>query len=298
MGLDDGLDALAISALGDEAVLRLQEYVRVDTTNPPGNELSGAEFFARIFEAEGIDYETVESAPGRGNIWARIEGGSEPGLILLNHMDVVPADESFWSHPPLSGDIVDGFVRGRGTLDMKGIGIVELYAFLALHRMGKPLNRDVMFMATADEEAGGLFGVGWLAKNRTELFEDFGLLLNEGGGGQIRDGKLAFGVEVTQKVPLWVRLVSTGRNGHGSTPDAESAVTRLVKGLSRIHDHQFPAKISPAVDDYFKAMAPNAESPWRESFEDIRAATKDPSFLEKLLDYNRSFHSLIRNTCS
>ena len=298
MGLDNQHEQFDVSALGDEAVRRLQEYIRVDTTNPPGNESRGVEFFARILESEGIPYESVESAPGRGNIWARLEGGPEPGLILLNHMDVVPADERFWSHPPLSGDIEDGYVRGRGTLDMKGVGILELQAFLALHRMGKPLNRDVIFMATADEEAGGFFGAGWLAENRPDLFEGVGLLLNEGGGGQIRDGKLALSVEVTQKIPLWIRLVATGEHGHGSTPHAQSAVTRLIQALSRIHEHQFPPKISPAVDAYFKAMAPYVESPWREAFKDMHAAAKNPSFLAELREYNRGFHSLIRNTCS
>jgi len=298
MELDNRVEGLDLDALEDEAVARLQEYIRLDTTNPPGNEALGVEFFARIFEAEGIPYESVESAPGRGNIWACLEGGPEPGLILLSHMDVVPADESFWSHPPLSGDIKDGFVRGRGTLDMKGIGIIELHTFLALHRMGKPLNRDVMFMATADEEAGGFFGAGWLAENRKDLFDGYGLLLNEGGGGQIRDGKLAFGIEVTQKVPLWLRLTATGKEGHGSTPHAESAVTRLVQALSRIHEHQMPPKISPAVDAYFKAMAPNMDSPWREAFGDISAAVKRPVFLDELRNFNRAFHALVRNTCS
>ena len=181
---------------------------------------------------------------------------------------------------------------------MKGIVVIELQAFLGLHRMGNPLSRDVIFMATADEEAGGFFGAGWLAEKRPELFEGVGFLLNEGGGGQIRDGKQTFGVEVTQKVPLWIRLVATGKDGHGSTPRAESAVTRLVQALSRIHEHQFPPKISPAVDAYFKAMSPNVEPPWREAFKDMVSATKTPSFLADLREYNRGFHSLIRNTCS
>lgn len=298
MTLDNPLEEVDVSALADEAVRRLQEYIRVDTTNPPGNESRGVEFFARIFEEEGIHYESVESAPGRGNIWARLEGGSEPGFILLNHMDVVPADEDFWSHPPLSGDIQDGYVRGRGALDMKGVGILQLQAFLALYRMGRPLNRDVIFMATADEEAGGSFGAGWLVENRPELFEGVGLLLTEGDGGEIRDGKVRFGVEVTQKVPLWIRLVATGENGHGAVPHAHSAVTRLIEALSRIHEHQFPPKISPAVDVYFKAMAPHADSPWRAAFGDMASAAKDASFLADLREYNPEFHSLIHNTCS
>lgn len=287
-----------LRALEQQAVTRLQEYLRIDTTNPPGNESRAVDFFARIFEAEGIEYDTAESAPGRGNIWARLEGGSEPGIILLNHTDVVPADEAFWDEAPLSGVIRDGYLHGRGALDMKGTGIFQLQAFLALHRMGKPLNRDVVFMATADEEAGGFYGAGWLAENRRELFEDMGLLLNEGGSGTVRGNRTQFGIEVTQKVPLWIRLVATGEPGHGSSPGADSAVTRLIQALSHIHEYPFPPKINPAVDAYFKAMAPHTETPWREAFQDIETAAKDAAFVSELQSYNRGLHSLIRNTCS
>ena len=149
-----------LAALQDEAVQWLQEYISINTINPPGNEIRGARLFAEIFDAEGIPYEIAESVPGRGNIWARLEGGSEPAMVLLHHMDVVPADERFWSTDPLSGDLRDGYVYGRGALDTKTSGILHLASFLALHRSGTPLQRDVIFMATADEEAGGFFGAG------------------------------------------------------------------------------------------------------------------------------------------
>ena len=104
-----------LGALQDEAVGWLQEYIRINTINPPGNEIRGAEFFARLFEAEGIEYEIAESAPGRGNIWARLEGGDRPGIVLLHHIDVVPADERYWDNDPLSGELRDGYIYGRGT---------------------------------------------------------------------------------------------------------------------------------------------------------------------------------------
>ena len=132
--------------LEDEAVSWLQEYITVDTINPPGNEYRAVDFLADIFEAEGIEYQTAESAPGRGNIWARLEGGDEPGLILLQHSDVVPADEEFWTIPVLSGAIRDGVILGRGARDMKGLGTLQLATFLALHRSGVELNRDVVFL--------------------------------------------------------------------------------------------------------------------------------------------------------
>lgn len=284
----------------EEAVTRLREYIRIDTTNPPGNESQTVEFLAGILDAEGIPYDTAESAPGRGNIWARLKGGPEPGLILLSHMDVVPADAEFWSVPPFSGEIHDGYIYGRGTLDMKSMGIFELQAFLALHRSGKPLNRDLIFLATADEEAGGMYGAGWMAKNRRDVLEGAGLLINEGGGGRIEEGKCVFGIEVTQKVPLWLRLAITGNPGHGSAPRAneETAVPRLIRAVHRVLEYPFPPRITAAVDTYFKALAQHVEKPWREAFADMRSAVNDPAFLAELQTFNPGFHSLTRNTCS
>ena len=287
-----------LDQLGQEGVDRLQQYLRVDTINPPGNESRAVEFFARIFEAEGIAFETVESAPGRGNIWARLEGGSEPALVLLNHTDVVPADDEFWDTDPLSGEIKDGHIHGRGALDMKGTAIAQLQAFLALHRSGKPLNRDVIWMGTADEEAGGFFGAGWLVKNRAEIFEDVGLLLNEGGGGLLQDGNALFGIEVTQKVPFWIRVKATGKSGHGSVPHAESAVTRLIEALHRVYANPFPPRITEPVDTYFKALAPHVDEEWQEAFRDMATAVKDPAFVHKLQDWNNGYHALTRNTIS
>ena len=155
---------LRSQTLEDEAVGWLQNYIQIDTINPPGNEYRAVDFLAEIFEAEGIEYQTAESAPGRGNIWARLEGGNEPGLILLQHSDVVPADEEFWTIPVLSGAIRDGVILGRGARDMKGLGTLQLATFIALHRSGVELNRDVVFLATADEEAGGCLGLAGLSK--------------------------------------------------------------------------------------------------------------------------------------
>jgi len=296
-----------IEALSNDAVRLLQEYVRVDTINPPGNETRGVAFLAKILDAAGIEYETAESAPGRGNIWARLEGGDEPAILLLHHIDVVPADEKHWTADPLGAEIRDGYIYGRGTLDTKTSGILHLQAFLALHGGGRPLNRDVIFMATADEEAGGHFGAGWLAKNRPELFEGVGVILNEGGGGVILGtaeagtaaaGAISFEVEVTQKVPWWFRLVATDEPGHGSMPRVTNAVTRIVHALARIDDHEFEPRIVPAVDTYFKAIAPMVDDEWREPFANIAEAVRRPGFLLRLQLDNPFLHALTRNACS
>ncbi len=277
---------------------RLSAYIQVNTQNPPGNETRGAEFFAEIFDAAGIAYETAESAPGRGNIWARLEGGREPALVLLNHMDVVPADLRYWSASPFGGAIRDGHVYGRGALDMKGLGIVQLQAFLALHASGARLNRDVIFIATADEEAGGAFGAGWLVENRPELFENVGYLLNEGGGGTVLGEDVVFSVELTQKVPLWLRLVAHGNPGHGSSPQVETAVTRALRAGDRLARTRFEARVIPAVQAMFEGMAPYQNDTLTSSYADIGNAVQDPEFMHYLQLTNPGHHALLRNTCS
>ncbi|GJM27475.1 MAG: peptidase M20 [Cyclobacteriaceae bacterium] len=276
----------------------IQEYIRVNTINPPGNEIAGAEFLAGIFDEEGIEYEMAESAPGRGNIWAWLDGGNEPGLMLLHHIDVVPADEKFWDTDPLSGELKDGYIYGRGTLDTKTSGILHLASFIALHRSGIALNRKVLYMATADEEAGGAYGAGWLVEHRPELFRDIGFLLNEGGGGVLIGDNVQFGVEVTQKVPYWLHLSATGAAGHGSNPPVSYASVKLVEALERLRLHQFKPNILPVMDEYFKEIADQHPEPWRTRFRDIASAVSEPGVLHELQNYAPGLHRLTRNTCS
>ncbi len=293
-----GAQESSTSALETTAVELVQEYFRINTINPPGNETRAVDFFARIFDAEGIEYETAESAPGRGNIWARLRGGGNPALVLLHHSDVVPADATHWIVEPLSGVIRNGYVYGRGALDTKSLGIYHLQAFLALHRAGRPLNRDVIFMATADEEAGGFFGAGWLVENRPELFENVGFVLNEGGGGSLAGGSQRFVIEVTQKVPIWLRLVAGGLPGHGSTPRVETAANRLIRALDRLRNHRFAPRVLEPVDTYFKGIAAQEPDPWREPFANMQDAVQDQDFLLKLQLRDPYLHALTRNTCS
>ncbi|MEM7219669.1 MAG: M20/M25/M40 family metallo-hydrolase [Pseudomonadota bacterium] len=298
---------LACSAAGansfvDAAPQRLAEFIRVDTVNPPGNETNGVRFFADIFDAAGIEYDSAESAPGRGNIWARLRGGRKPGLILLNHMDVVPADARHWSVPPYAGLIRDGFIWGRGAIDMKGTGIMQLQAFLHLAarvRAGARLNRDVIFLATADEETGGAQGAGWLVRHRSELFKRAGWLLNEGGSVRLTKQAPLYLVEVTQKVPVWLRLTATDRPGHGSSPTPTTAVTRILRAGARLADTRFPARVVPTVERMFAGLAPfEVDQRRRAAFADIAEASRDDRFLRRLAATNPGLHALLRNTCS
>ena len=290
---------LRAQPMEEEALVWLQAFLKVDTINPPGNESRAVEFLANILEKEGIPYQTAESVPGRGNIWARLEGGDAPALILLSHTDVVPANMKYWSVDPLYGEIKDdGFLYGRGALDMKGTGISQLATFLALHRSGRQLNRDVVLVATADEEAGGFYGAGWLIDNHPEIFEGAGLLINEGGGGADNAMGRVFKVEVTQKVPVWLRLTAVDTPGHGSMPNPTSSVTRIVDALHILRSHPFPPRIVPAADAMFSALSETAAPQWVAAYADIGSAVKEPGFLEKLQNASPFLHALTRDTCS
>lgn len=293
------LSAISIGPFAfGEPLDRLKAYIEIDTTNPPGNESQAVEFFAGIFDQVGIEYETAESAPGRGNIWARLEGGDEPALILLHHMDVVPATPETWDTDPFKAVTRDGLLFGRGALDTKSLGIVHLEAFLALYESGVPLNRDVIFMATADEEAGGSYGAGWLVENRPELFEDVGFLLNEGGRGVRAGEQIYFAIEVAQKRPYWLRLIATDEPGHGSRPLPNSATTRLIAALQRIQSTPFEPRVTPLVRQMFEDISPYSAVVWQESLQNIDGAIRDPEFLSRFQAEQPGLHALTRNTCS
>lgn len=282
-----------------DAVRHTREYLRINTTNPPGNEVETMRWFARIFQAEGIPFDTASSAPGRGNIWARLKGGNQSALVLLHHMDVVPADPKYWNADPFAATTKDSIITGRGALDTKTLGVVELEAFLAMHRAKVPLDRDIIFMATADEEAGGNFGAGWVVKNHPEAFRGAGLLLNEGGDGTLTDdGKMQFAIEVTQKTPLWLELTAVGKPGHGSTPPPASAVNRLIRALDRLQTYEFAPRVVPAVKTYLATIAPSAPAKWRDGFADAQKLIADRGTLMELQVEQPEIAGLLRNTCS
>ena len=286
--------------LQNEAVQKLSAYIGVNTTNPPGNEILAAQWYAKIFSAEGIPYEIAESAPGRGNIVARLKGNSsEPALILLNHMDVVPVSRSYWTADPFAGVVRNGYVWGRGSLDMKSLGILQLLTFLELHRLHVPLRRDVIFVGTADEEAGGNFGAGWIVKNRPQWLTGAGLMLTE-GAGSLADaaGKPTyFGVGPTEKTPAWLRLVATGRAGHASVPIPDSAPNHLIAALERIRQYRSPLELTPPVENMLRTHAPYEPEPWRSRFLNLKAFLTQPNAYD-LLQKRPDILARLMNTIS
>lgn len=289
--------------IGREASELLAQYVRINTTNPPGNEIETARFLQAVLAREGIEAQIFEPALGKANLYARLRGdGSARAIVLLSHMDVVEASPEYWSVDPFGGLVQGGYLYGRGTLDMKGQGIAQLMAMILLKRSGVPLKRDVIFLATADEEVGGMstLGAAWIAREHPELVRDAEFLINEGGTTRTDEaGNLVyFGIGTTEKAPFWLSLTTHGAAGHGSRPTPDNAVERLIRALAHIEAWETPLIVTPAADRFFKDLATREGNPQiRTWLQDVQTAIADPAarrYFESDLNYN----AILRNTIS
>jgi acetylornithine deacetylase/succinyl-diaminopimelate desuccinylase-like protein len=286
-------------AVGDEAARLLGEYLRINTTNPPGNEVAAARWLAEVLARDGITARVLEPAPGKANLVARLPGdGSARPIVLLSHMDVVLASAAHWSVPPFDGVVRDGAVWGRGALDMKGEGIAQLMTVLLLRRAGVPLKRDVILLATADEEINGGVGAGWVVERHPELVRDAEFLLNE-GGETIADSlgvARQVGIGTTEKSPYWLDVTVRGPTGHGSKPLPENAVHRLIRALARIAAVETPLVVTPTVEAYFRGLAAvEPDAVRRRWYADIRAALADSAAVRALIADPVS-NAMLRNT--
>jgi acetylornithine deacetylase/succinyl-diaminopimelate desuccinylase-like protein len=285
----------------DLAVTWMQEYLRIDTTNPPGHEMRAVEFYKQILDQEKIENRVFEYAPGRGDLWARLphtaSGEARRPIILLNHMDVVTSDASHWKVPPFSGEIKDGDIWGRGAQDMKDEGLAQLVVMVMLKRENVALDRDVIFLAVADEEVDGS-GSDWFIAHQRDLLENAEFLINEGGENLLENGKVKdVGVDVGEKTTYWLRVVAHGRPGHGSRPNPDSAPNRLVRALNRIIAYRTPLRVLPVVDEFLRDMAPNEPPERAVYFRDVRKAIQDKKF-QDLLEEDESLSFLLRDTIS
>jgi len=243
--------------VGKEAAELLSHLIKIDTSNPPGNELEAAEFLAGELEREGLECEVLESEPGRGNLIARIEGsGEKPSLLLLSHLDVVPAKAEEWSVPPFSGLIKDGYIWGRGALDCKGLAVAEAMVMKLIKREGLKLRGDLIYAATADEEMGGSKGVGWLVEHHLDKIRAE-YVINEGGGFSIPlEGRRIYTVQTAEKGVIWLRIKAKGRPGHGSIPGfADNAVQRMARVIEALGRHRSRIRATPTVKRFIEGLA-------------------------------------------
>jgi acetylornithine deacetylase/succinyl-diaminopimelate desuccinylase-like protein len=287
----------------DLAVTWMQEYLRVDTTNPPGNEMRAVVFLKTILDQEGIENQVFEYAPGRGDLWARLprsSGGEDPHprpIVLLNHMDVVTSDASHWRVPPFSGEMKDGYLWGRGAQDMKDEGLAQLVVMVMLKREKVALDRDVIFLAVSDEEADGT-GTDWFINNQRELLENAEFLINEGGENLLENGKVKYmGVDVGEKTTYWLHVVAHGRPGHGSRPNPDSAPNRLVRALDRILAYKTPLRVLPVVEEFLQDMAPYEPADRAAYYRNVTKAIEDKKFQDEV-ERDESLNFLLRDTIS
>ncbi|MDP2871656.1 MAG: M20/M25/M40 family metallo-hydrolase [Bacillota bacterium] len=295
-----------LDELASLATRILQDLIRLDTSNPPGNEIIAARYLHELLAAEGIAGEILEPEPGRGNVVARLKADTDTatagkGLLLLSHLDVVPAEPDKWDVPPFSGEIRDGEVWGRGAIDMKGLAALEAAIFITVKRRGLALRRDLVLAATANEEAGGWFGARWIAENRLELV-DADAAINEGGGiGLEFGGKTVYTVQTAEKAPCPVTVTAHGRPGHASVPSDDNAVVTLSRALVAIGSRRLPPKITSSFRGFVETLAA--------SFGPVLGALArqmlNPQLAEQVIDRvtadplkTAAFKAMIRNTAT
>jgi acetylornithine deacetylase/succinyl-diaminopimelate desuccinylase-like protein len=292
--------------LAGAAAELLARAIRIDTSNPPGNEAPLAALLVETLTRHGVEARLIQTpsgdAPaGRAAAWGRVRGsgaGRARPIVLLSHLDVVPAERAEWSFDPFAGLVGSGYVVGRGALDAKGVSVVHLLALSLLARRETPLARDVIFLATPDEELGGRSGAGWLVQARRDLLHDAEFLLTEGGGILVAEGDTPpiWGVAVAEKSPCWIRVSARGTPGHSSAPPRDAAVPRLVAALERVRRLETEVRVTPEVDRMFSALAPFAPEDDRAGYAQLAAALKlDPVFRSRFLaDTGRA--ALVRNS--
>ena len=280
-----------------EAVQLLQELIKIDTTNPPGNERAAALHLQKLLESDGIETRLLDVAPGRANLYARIKGdGSRRPLILLSHTDVVTAEPQRWTIPPFSGELRDGFIYGRGAIDMKGTATVHATLMRLIKQLNVSLKRDLILLAVADEEAGGT-GASSIIEKYPELIRGAEFLLNEGDVIYVKNGKVQqYGVDVMEKAALWLRITAKGPSGHGSIPLANSSVERLLGALERLRRWETPIQVTPAVAESYRMRARQQTDPvLRNAYANLERALKNPGLRKRLLT-DSTLNAEVRNT--
>jgi acetylornithine deacetylase/succinyl-diaminopimelate desuccinylase-like protein len=288
-----------------ECISHLQALIRMDTINPPGQELGVARYLDDVLRGVGIETTLFEPAPSRAALIARLRGsGKKRPVLLMAHMDVVGVERSRWTTNPFGGEIVEGFLYGRGAIDDKGMLAVNLQTMLLLHehvvRAGGTLDRDVIFLATSDEEAGGEFGIDWVLTHHPSLI-DAEFALNEGGRVREVGGKVSYAaVQCGEKVANVLRLVATGTPGHASIPIPGNAVVRLARAVVATAAHREPVILTPISDRFFSGLSafwPDAKL--RAVMADVSSG--DPQRVAeaaRALESHPTFDAMIRNGIS
>ena len=287
-------------AAGKEALSMLQAYLRVDTTNPPGNEQAAAKYIAGILEKEGITPEVLELAPGRSAVVARLRSAaiSDPSraLLLVAHMDVVGAERARWTVDPFGAVMKDGYIYGRGALDDKSMLAANLATLIALKRSNAHLNRDVIFLATADEEGSGDASIRMLIARNWDKFAA-GYAINEGGEVVARNGKVQYvAVQASEKVSMNVAVIAKGPAGHASIPTKDNAVVHLAAAIAKIGTYSAPVHFTTVVRRYFEGLAAVSDDDIAKWMRSLESSDRAEHAQRVIAEANPAWGAMMRDT--
>ena len=284
----------------DELVRFLRTLIRFNTTNPPGEEIAAARFIEKVFKSEGIETLILSPAPGRANVVARLKGnGAKKPLLLMSHLDVVDTEGQNWSFPPFSAELNGGCIWGRGALDCKNSTALWMSLMLRLKRDSLPLNRDIIFLATADEERGHRLGIEWLCENHFSLI-DSEAALNEGGGFSFLFGdKTFFTYQPAEKGNLWLSLTARGPGGHASSPWGSNPLTGSAELAVKLSRLPVKARVTPAVKEMLRIMGRELPFPYGPALSLVSALPLSKALLSRLIpdqDFAASLYAMTHST--
>lgn len=278
----------------------LTDLIRINTTNPPGNEAKAAQYIAAVFQREGIASELLEVVPGRSAVVARLRSTAlaDPSraLVLLGHLDVVGVDKAKWTADPFAGVVKDGYLYGRGAIDDKGMVTANMAVFVALKRSGVRLNRDVIFLASTDEEQGGDASIKVMIGKYWEKFA-CGFAINEGGRVMVKGGKVQYvGIQASEKIPQNVAVISRGASGHASVPRKDNAVVHLAAAIAKIGAYEAPAKPSTIMRRYFEQLARIEDAETAKWMRALDTPDRAEHAMRILSEMNPTWSSMLRDS--
>lgn len=288
------------AALAVEAQTWLSDLIKINTSNPPGDVDAAAKYVAAVLQKEGLNPEILDMGPGRSSVVARLRSAAmaDPAkaLLLVAHMDVVPADKTRWTVDPFAAVVKDGYLYGRGTIDDKGMLAANLAAFIALKRSGVRLNRDVIFLATADEENSGDASIRNLALKYWDKFAA-GYALNEGGNVFVKNGKVQYiGLQASEKVSLNITVTARGSSGHASQPTKDNAVVHLAAAVEKIGNYSAPVRFTTIVRRYFEGLAPLQDDEIGKWMRSLDTPDRGEHAQRVISDASPLWNAMMRNT--
>ncbi len=290
------------SALAREATTWLSDLIKINTTNPPGNEEAAAKYIAGVLQKEGITAELLPMTPGRSALVARLKSSAfadpSKALLLVAHLDVVGVEREKWTVDPFGAVPKDGYIYGRGAVDDKGMLAANLASFIALKRANARLNRDVIFLATDSEEGGGDAGIRMLiAKYWDKIAAKYAI--NEGGNVYVKNGKPQYvAVQASEKVAVSVNVIAKGTAGHASIPLKDNPVTHLAAAVEKIGSYTAPAHLTTIVRRYFEGIAPLQDDEVGKWVRSLETSDRGEHAVRVISDANPMWNAMMRDTIS